>query len=92
MISVTRIEIEADRRYRVLVLLERSDRPVNWKFYCPRCQMPVAELINQDIVTMTDMIDMENIDNALVGARCDGRFQGGRCNVWFYFKSLQDKQ
>lgn len=89
-ISVTNIQVESDRRYRVLVLLERSDKPTNWKLYCIRCQMPVLELINTNVVALTDMVDMEEVDNALIGVRCDGRFEGGRCSLWYYTKLVNN--
>lgn len=80
------VTIEEDRRYRVLVVLERSDKPTNWKFYCIRCQMPVMELINSNVISLTDMMDMNSVENTLIGVRCDGRFQGGRCDLWYYAK------
>lgn len=77
-------KVEADRRYRVLVLLARTDRPYCYKFHCPRCTMPVAELVNTQVIAQTDVMDMET-DRNTVGVRCDGRYQGGRCNIWYYF-------
>jgi hypothetical protein len=78
---------ETDRRYRVLVLLARSDKPTNWNFVCPRCSRPLFEnIVNADMVEMTDMVDMNDTSNVLVGRRCDGHFQGGRCGIYYYFK------
>lgn len=80
------VTTEQDRRYRVLLVLERSDRPTNWKPYCIRCQMPIKmELINADIVSITDMIDMDTTPS-VVGVRCDGRYNGKHCNFWYYAK------
>lgn len=76
---------EADRRYRMLVSLVRTDRPTHWKWHCPRCTMPVAEFINSDVIATTDLMDFDNPDTHLVGVRCDGRYQGARCSFWFYF-------
>lgn len=78
--------IENDRRYRVLVMLQRSDRPKYWTFYCPMCTMPVAELNNHDVIGMSDLVDLDAAEVGLVGVRCDGRYQGGKCRVWYYFK------
>lgn len=80
-----RITIEPDRRYRVLVTFGRSDRPRYWTFHCPNCQKPLCEIVNADIQTMTDVIDMSNLENIGNGVRCDGRFQGRRCDIWYYF-------
>lgn len=78
-------ESEPDRRYRMMVLLNRSDRPTHMKFHCPRCTMPVGEIINSEIVAITDAMDISNIDVVGAGVRCDGRYNGRRCNVWYYF-------
>lgn len=78
-------EPEQDRRYRCLVVLGRSDRPTHYKWHCPRCTMPVGELINTEVTALTDMVDLANATTLGMGVRCDGRYQGGRCNVWYYF-------
>jgi hypothetical protein len=77
-------EPEADRRYRVMVVLARGDRPETLKFHCPRCTMPVAELVNTQVIALSDAMEMDNGNLAGVGVRCDGRYQGRRCNVWYY--------
>lgn len=83
---------EKDLRYRVLVNLVRSDRPRYWTFHCPNCQWKVGELSNVEVKTMTDVIDMSNMDKQLVGVRCGGRSPHGigRCDMWYYF-NLSDK-
>lgn len=88
-VKVEDLAIEPDRRYRILVLLQRSDRPSHFKFHCVRCNMPVSEIINADIVALSDTMDMETSKLPLTGVRCDGRFDGGRCNIWYFF-SLGD--
>lgn len=75
---------EADRRYRVLVLLQRSDRPRYYTFHCPQCTMPVCEIVNSDVVALSDLVDMETMDVG-TGTRCNGRFNGGHCRTWYYF-------
>lgn len=79
---------EQDKRYRVLVLLQRSDRPRYYDFHCPQCQMKVCELSGSDVVAMQDVLDTSGLP--LVGVRCDGRFQGGYCRTYYYF-SLNDR-
>lgn len=83
---------ENDRRYRILVNLVRTDRPRYWTWHCPHCQMKVAELTNVEVKSMTDLIDMSNLDKGLVGVRCGGRspYGVGRCDYWWYF-NLADK-
>lgn len=83
-------EPEADHRYRVLVLLGRSDRPRLEKFNCPKCTRPVAEIMNAELLGLTDMMDMENLSTLGVGIRCGGRtgdraINNGRCDRWYYF-------
>ena len=72
---------EPDRRYRVMVLLQRSDRPKYYTFHCPKCTQPVGDLVNAEIKAMSDLMDMNNVDNVGVGTRCDGY----KCRVWYYF-------
>ena len=83
--NTTSPDVESDRRYRCLVLLNRSDRPGVWTFHCPRCTMPVAELVNTEATALTDTMEVDNGHLAGVGVRCDGRFQGKRCSIWFYY-------
>jgi hypothetical protein len=84
-ITSTTITIEQDRRYRIRVMLNRSDRPRYFTWQCPQCTYPVCEIVNCDIVAVSDTMDMTNLSNAGPGVRCDGRYQGGRCNIWWYF-------
>lgn len=86
----TDIHTEQDYRYRMLVILERSDRPQVFVFHCPRCTMRICELVNSEIVAMTDIVDFSNLDKTLVGYRCGGRFQGDRCDLWLYFSLGRD--
>ena len=72
---------EADRRYRVLVLLQRSDRPRYWTFHCPHCTNPLSEIVNSDVVAISDTFDMQNTSLSTNGLRCDGKF----CRWWYYF-------
>lgn len=83
---------ESDRRYRMLVNLQRTDRPRYWTWNCPHCQMRVAELANTEVISVTDFIDMSNPEKGLVGIRCNGRspMGVGRCDFWFYF-NLADR-
>lgn len=50
--------------------------------------MKVCELSGSDIVAMQDVLDTTG--TPLVGVRCDGRFQGGYCRIFYYF-SLGDR-
>lgn len=80
--------VEEDRRYRVMVLLGRSDRPTHYKFHCLRCTARVAELVNAKVLAATDMIDNSGVDTVGIGIRCGGRdFEGTgrRCDIWYYF-------
>lgn len=88
----TKLEPEQDRRYRVLVLLNRTDRPYYAKFFCPKCTMPVAELINTEVRGLSDTQDFNNTDMNAVAVRCEGRFDGRsdgsgdyHCRTWYIF-------
>lgn len=90
MYSATYLEepVEEDRRYRVMVLLARSDRPSHVNFKCYKCGAKVAELMNTEAIALTDVIDSSNIETVGMGVRCDGRdFEGTgkRCSIWYYF-------
>lgn len=82
MIEV-QVSQELDRRYRVLVVLARSDRPTHYTWHCPRCTMPVAELVNMEVRALSDIMDVTS--HELIGVRCDGRTGHGRCNTWYYW-------
>ena len=78
-------EPEQDKRYRVMVLLHRSDRPRYWTFFCPACQKVLCEIVNSDVVAISDTMDMQNTSIYGPGIRCDGRYQGGHCGTYYYF-------
>lgn len=94
-ISTLHDEPEPDRRYRVMVLLNRSDRPTHYKFHCPRCTAWVAEIVNAQVVAMSDMVSFTESTNPMLGVQCDGRiFDGGdthltKCRI-FYMFSMSD--
>lgn len=74
---------EVDKRYRILVMLQRSDRPNYWVFSCPHCKHDVYELTNCEIESMSDLVAMgTNPTDVLVGSRCDGPY----CRYYYYFK------
>lgn len=81
----TGASLEDDRRYRCMVLLNRTDRPTVFTWHCPRCTMPVTEMVNVEMSALTDTINMDSGALAGVGVRCDGRFQGKGCRIWYYF-------
>lgn len=80
--SASSVMQEPDRRYRVMILLQRSDRPHYWTFACPHCKHDVAEIMNADVEAISDIVSMENANNIGIGIRCDGPY----CRYWYYFK------
>jgi hypothetical protein len=84
--------LEDDRRYRCMVLLNRTDRPGVFTWHCPRCTMPVVELTNAEFVAITDTMDMDSGKQSGIGVRCDGRYQGKGCRIWFYFSLNEAKK
>lgn len=79
------VTITTDKRYRIMVLLQRTDRPAYYDFHCPRCGKKVGELVNQEVKALSDVIHMDR--GELVGVRCDGRIfdRGEPCRTWYYF-------
>ena len=76
-----------DKRYRVLVNLQRVDRPKYFTWHCPVCQMAVCEISGAEVTALQDVIDSSRAP--LIGVRCNGRYQGGHCHIKYYF-SLSD--
>lgn len=81
IIRTTVRQPEPDRRYRVWVQLQRSDRPRYWNFICPHCGTPLVELVNKDIFVIKDFFDPQNLNNSAVGIRCGGKY----CRFTYYF-------
>lgn len=82
-------EPEADRRYRIAVHLQRTDRPSNMKWYCPFCQNFLLNLVNSVPIGLSDLIDFENTQVTGLEIRCNGRLQGPEgpthCRKYFIF-------
>lgn len=78
---------QTDTKYRILVLLQRSDRPDFFSFHCPRCNMKVADLANGQMVGMTDVIDFDSRFNLGIGVPHRGRLGDGNgfCSIIYYF-------
>lgn len=89
-VVITQIKVqpapEPDRRYRMQILLQRSDRPRYYVFHCPLCGTPACELVNSDVLAISDTMDFQNTDLMATGLRCDGRINGQNCRIWLYFK------
>lgn len=89
-VVITQIKVQAepepDRRYRMQVLLQRTDRPRYYIFHCPACTKPVCELVNSEVYAVSDAIDMQNTDLMATGVRCDGHINGQNCRIWYYFR------
>lgn len=84
---------EPDQRYRMLVNLVRTDRPNYWWWHCPNCQRKVGEIVNGQVLSVTDFMDMNNLDKIGVGLRCSGRTEfGRRCDFWYYFNVSEKPQ
>lgn len=74
-------KFDSDKRYRTLVLLQRSDRPKYWTFHCVNCKQVVAELANHDVYALNDMYNPQDTSNHVVGIPCSSPL----CRRWYYF-------
>lgn len=79
---VTRPPQDVDKRYRILVLLQRTDAPKYWTFKCNHCGYDVEEVINAEIEAMSDVAAIGTSQDVLIGRRCPGPY----CKYWYYFK------
>lgn len=79
-------KVEPDRRYRVLVSLQRADRPRYWIFHCPNCGTKLCELQSQEVISMQDFFDAQNVNNHGVGIRCNGAYKGEYCRYWYFLQ------
>lgn len=74
-----------DKRYRVLIMLRRADRPKYWDFHCPYCRAKVVEINNAEIYGIDDAVDVSS--KRTTGMLCPGQYKNG-CSIWFYFEGV----
>lgn len=72
-----------DKRYRILVLLRRADRPKYWDFHCPYCKTKVVELAGDELYAIDDAVDTGR--KGTKGFLCPGAHRIG-CDKWYYFE------
>lgn len=72
---------EPDRKYRMMVLMNRTDRPRYWTFNCPICAKPLAEIVNAEVIAINDVVDMSQTATFGIGVMCFSRY----CRIWYYF-------
>lgn len=75
----------ADRRYRIMVTLIRSDRPRYWNFNCMNCGSKVCELVNMEVYDMSDFYDPNNVNNAGTLKHCKGAIDNMACPYSYFF-------
>lgn len=76
-----------DNRYRCLVTLIRADRPRHWSFKCHNCGSKIADIMNQEIVSIDDFFDPQNPNNHGIGRHCKGTISNGLpCPYSYYFQ------
>lgn len=73
--------VEPDRKYRMMVFLNRTDRPRYWTFHCPICGKPLTEIVNMEVVSINDVVDFARPEMYGTGNMCFSRY----CRVWYYF-------
>ena len=84
-----KVQAEQDRRYRMLVNLQRSDRPRYWKFLCVNCGSFIAELQGFEAIGLNDFYDPQNPQNASIGRHCKGTLPTGQACPYSYYFVLQ---
>lgn len=88
-INRRQIQPERDKRYRLLVRLQRSDRPRYWNFLCHNCGSKVVELQGLEVIAVDDFFDASNINNAGIGRHCKGTLPTGQACPYTYFFNVQ---
>lgn len=80
-------EIKEDIRKRVLVVLDQLADPTYTEFFCPDCDMPVAQLHNAEVRTLTDIINFDTRQAVLIGVPHRGALGRGmgHCRTRYYF-------
>lgn len=84
-----KIVLIPDNKYRMMVTLMRSDRPVMWNFLCFNCGSKVCELNNSAPVGVSDFYDPQNVANSGVTRHCKGTLKNGLPCQYSYFFNLQ---
>lgn len=76
-------ELQPDKEYRLLILLQRTDRPHYWSPFCLRCGENLhIDLLKCEIQAISDLVEMETGNNIAIGITCPGRY----CRTKYYFK------
>jgi len=74
-----------DNRYRLLITLQRTDRPRYWNFLCINCGTKVVELQNLEVLAADDFYDPQNVNNSAIGRHCKGHIDGLACPYSYFF-------
>lgn len=75
---------QTDKRYRLGVFLNRSDRPQMIKWHCSRCKNFLVELIGSDAVQIGDVTDLDMVQG--ISMRCSGSIEPGvKCHTYWVF-------
>lgn len=74
-----------DNRYRLLIDLKRADRPRYWACLCMSCGSKLVDLMNLEILDVTDFFDSENLNNTGIGRHCKGTLPDGLPCPYSYF-------
>lgn len=84
-----KIQTVPDKRYRVLVNLQRSDRPRYWNFLCMNCGSKLVELQGLEVLAISDFFDPSHVANAGIGKHCKGTLRDGLPCQYSYFFNVQ---
>lgn len=82
MLEIDLTNAVPDRQYRMLILLQRTDRPRYYSFHCFNCKTLVAELAGSNVFAAEDFYNPQSTTNASVGIRCNGKY----CHRYYFFQ------
>lgn len=84
------VQATPDRRYRIMITLIRSDRPMHANFLCMNCGHKIGEIVNRTIVSVNDFYAVDTTEVSGMTRHCKGEDpESGRGCPYSYFFNFQ---